>query len=226
MAGIFVLSGSLMLLGFFWHQMLECIFPSRDPVDTISVAGGNYRVDRSKRGLLSNASGGYSAGIGPNATEFRLEALGLVDNMKTALEQSTSRSEERLIRQEERIVRQDRKLDELRAVVDDLNGKLGTEMAEETQNYETQLSVAVARLKVSEEELLDKQREVVAAQGAVNEREKSVTQLQLQLQEATMECINMKQMVGERVGEVIMHTLLKIPPQMPTFDADQLTGQL
>jgi len=197
-AGIFVLSGSLMLLGFFWHRLVECCFPSRDPAELMSI-GANYRTDRSKRG---NPHGFGAGGGTPNATEFRLEALSLVDNMRNALEQTTGRNEERLIRQEERIVRQDRKLDELRAVVDDLNGKLGTEMAEETQNYETQLSVAVARLKVSEEEILDKQREILSAQGVISERDKDVNGLQLQLQETTSECVNVKQMLGERVGEV------------------------
>ena len=215
MAGVFVVSGALMLLGFLWHQILECIYPTRDPADVISAAGGNYRLDPRKRAILA-AGGGVSArtgATGGNASEFRQEAQSLVDNIRTTLEETTSRNEERVIRQEERIVRQDRKLDELRAVVDDLNGKLCTEMAEETLNYSTHLSAAVARLKVSEEQHLDVQREVTALQldkkrevasslVSITERESDITQLQLQLHAMTAECVGLKQVVGERVGEL------------------------
>ena len=205
LAGIFVVSGSLMLLGLLWHMIMECMSCSTRQPD-ISVAGGNYRADSVTRGAfgsmaIADGLGSGSRAMVPHPAEFRQEALSLADTMRNAVEQSTGRNEDRLIRQEERIVRQDRKLDELRAVIDDLNGKLGTEMAAETQNFETSLSAAVARLKVSEEEVLHKQRELDATHGAIQERNAQIEALQLQLQQAAVESVNIKQVVGERVGE-------------------------
>ena len=201
LAGIFVLAGSLMLFGLLWHLILECMFPSKLRPD-LSVAGGNFRADSVTRGLVGTPGlGGASRAMVQYPAEFRLETLSVAENMRSVVEQSTGRNEDRLIRQEERIVRQDRKLDELRALVDDLNGKLGTEMAVETRNFETSLSAAVARLKVSEEEVLHSQRELEEMHGAIEARDAQIASLQLQLQEATVESVNIKQVVGERVGE-------------------------
>jgi hypothetical protein len=151
-SGIFVVSGSLMLIGFVWHQIMECMCSAKEHADIRSTSGGNYRLYQSLRTLpLGGGPGSMGQDVATDAgaalrgetpaappsqqasntvtpartpTEFQLKAPNVVDIMKMSLEQTMSRNEERLVCQGELIMKQDSKLDVLLAAIRELEGKL------------------------------------------------------------------------------------------------------
>ena len=167
-SGIFVVSGSLMLIGFVWHQIMECMCSAKEHADIRSASGGNYRLYQSLRTLplgggpdsmgqavaidAAAALRGDTPAAPPTPTEFQLKAPNVVDIMKISLEQTMSRNEERLVCQGELIMKQDSKLDELCAAIRELEGKLilsydtlGTEMYAVAQKEKAEL-VALTQL--------------------------------------------------------------------------------
>jgi len=191
MSGIFVVSGSLMLIGFVWHQIMECMCSAhapKEPADIRSASGGNYRLYQSLRTLplgggpdsmgqavaidAAAALRGDTPAAPPTPTEFQLKAPNVVDIMKISLEQTMSRNEERLVCQGELIMKQDSKLDELCAAIRELEGKLilsydtlGTEMYAVAQKEKAEL-VALTQLYETEhaaavERLRDLQMQMV-----------------------------------------------------------------